>query len=195
MTDLKPLDISFSSANSWNLGYKDDAIAAILKVGDERPPTEAMKLGSRWHEAWEKETLETGKVPKVFGYNMHCKVLPEERIVKEIPADNGKYIIRLTGILDNISEDKFWIADHKCGKTDIEKYLASMQMRIYFLLVPEARLGTFNGFNPYTEETEVVSILGTKGAREVAEMWIKDIADEVYKHCQKQGMPFWRMTL
>ena len=126
---------------------------------------------------------------------MHCKVLPEERITKEIPAKNGKYIIRLTGILDNISEDKFWIADHKCGQTDIEKYLNSMQMRVYFLLVPEARLGTFNGFNPYTEETGVVSILGTVGAREAAEIWIRDIADEVYKHCNSEKIPFWRMML
>ena len=70
MSNLKHLDISFSSANSWNKGYKEDALAAILKVGDERPPTEAMKLGSRWHKAWEDETIETGKVPKVFGNNI-----------------------------------------------------------------------------------------------------------------------------
>ena len=193
-TAKKLLDISYSSANSWDQGYKEDALTAILKVGEEREPTEPMKLGRKWHEVWEEETKRTKQVPALFGYKLPGRVRAEQRYQLAIPTKH-EYDIRITGVLDIETEDGLWIADHKCGKTEVEKYLNSQQIGIYALLRPMAEVGIYNTYNPYTKKAEVFPIIISQAMRDEASEWIKKIAHEVYEHCQAEGMPFWRIVI
>ena len=56
--------VSYSILNSWARGDIDRAVAPY--AGVEIESTEAMEYGKKKHEAWEKETRRTGRLPARF---------------------------------------------------------------------------------------------------------------------------------
>lgn len=194
-TILPVLNLSFSSADSWERGYKEDALKAILHVGDPREPSEAMIEGKKWHKQWEDEIRKTQQVPEIFGYKLESKVIPELKQYHNFMSDDKEYMIKLTGVIDMMTEDQSVLADHKCTRKDINEHFESMQMPCYALLLPTARYGYFNGFHPDSREVNVIGMHLTRYTRQLATEWLKKIAKEVVAECKKQDISFERLEI
>lgn len=151
---MKTLKLSYSILDAWSSSNFEQAVAYYL--GKDFPATDAMELGRLKHEIWAKHTLDTGELHDDFGGGTLTKPVVEQKYEKYIPF-NDEWQILLRGRLD-LSHDEFGsvtVEDYKCGKTPASQHVDKLQLDYYKLLVPQATLGRYRCFNPYTEQVTV----------------------------------------
>lgn len=185
MSQNKVMRISFSAADWWDRGQRDMAIRAIR--GLPTPSNEYMEDGTRRHKEWEQETLKTGKMPAVFGYN-RPKLKTE--VYKCVQLLDWLF---LSGKVDLHNYNV--IIDHKSGSGSPSDSLSKYQLGIYGLLLPGRKIGVINHFNRETQEVKVGIRHLTPKYLDDALNWIISIATDIRASCENASIPWWRETI
>jgi hypothetical protein len=106
-----------------------------------------MELGRAKHELWDAEIKKTGAIPKELGGGTLINPSSEKKYEKLIPL--GKYAILLRGVIDCLDDKTIY--EWKCGLGSPATYVDSMQLDYYKLFAPQAELGIYRCYNPYTK--------------------------------------------
>lgn len=142
MTTVK---LSHSILSAWSSGNFEQAIGQYL--GNQLPATPAMELGKIKHELWAGYIQSKGNLPEELGADQLVEPIVEQKYQKFIPfSDDIQILIR--GVID--LEDEDIITDFKCGMGEPKSYIDKLQLDYYKLLRPNAKMGRYICFNPYT---------------------------------------------
>lgn len=175
--------LSHTILDAWYRGRWEDALSFYL--GQDVPPTPPMILGRLKDEIWTKHAQETGQLhPELGGSKLNQPIL-QQKYEKLIPLSDDLQIL-LRGRPD--VWDKPIIRDFKCGRTKPSQYLSSFQLPIYKLLLPEAAMGIYDCFNPYTGQYSIgVKYLGPEDAEKALEFVVTYGADFInYLQAEKK---------
>lgn len=132
---------SYSMLSAWERG--DYQRALEMYIGLESEMTPAMQFGRDQHEAWEKEILETGCMPAVFG-GAQLPVGFQTEIKKEVMLNDW---LQLVGVLD-LRVPKIG-RDWKTGMTPANSYLSGKQHKVYQILYPGLDVFEYYSFNQH----------------------------------------------
>lgn len=141
-TDYPPIRVSYSILSSWARGDIDRAVAPF--VGEEVLPTLAMIEGKMLHEKWERETLRTGRMPKVFGGRKLES--PELELATKKARQLNDWCV-ISGVLD-LREGPLGV-DYKSGVRTATEYANSFQHKVYQVLYPELERFEYHCFNQH----------------------------------------------
>lgn len=139
--------VSYSILNSWAHGDIDRATAPYR--GEKTPATEAMEFGKKMHEKWERETLRTGCLPKIFGGR---KLESPELELSTKKMRTLKDWCVLVGVLD--VKDGATGVDYKTGNSSASNYLTSKQHECYQILYPELTRFEYYCLNQHLHHTD-----------------------------------------
>ena len=178
--------VSYSILNSWARGDINNAVAPY--AGVEIEPTEAMEYGKKKHEAWEKESRNTRRLPRKFGARK--LVSPEfELNTKKVRKINDWCY--LSGVLDVL--DGNTAIDYKTGKTPAGDYLNSHQHECYQILYPNIKRFEYHCFNQHLHRkddgyvTMAIAYLDRKSLKNGIE-WVLTNAAELREYLINNGM-------
>jgi hypothetical protein len=134
----------------WKEGKYEDAIAIYL--GKPFIATPAMELGKLYDQKWNDYIIKNNKLPEELG---SCdlrepKVQTKYQVILPLSEE---YEILLRGVPDLTDGDT--IIDFKCGRTESNQYVGKMQLDYYSLFIPEATVGQYRCFNPYTNKLTI----------------------------------------
>jgi hypothetical protein len=176
--------VSYSILSAWSRGDIDRALAPYLGV--EIEPTEAMAEGKRLHKKWERESLRTKRLPRVFGGRKLAKGFElENKVVRKI----NDWCV-LSGVLDVYDGDT--IIDYKSGKTSASSYLDGFQPEVYQVLRPNAKRFECYRFNQHLHKSDPDHVtmatlhLTSRTLRNGLE-WILTNAAELREHLINNG--------
>lgn len=147
---MKTVKLSYSILNAWATGNFEGAVGMYL--GKDLPTTPYMELGKTKHTQWENYTNKTGELHPELGGGKLDNPITEKKYSKLIPFSDD-YQILIRGIIDLEHNDI--ITDYKCGRTPPSQYVDGWQLDLYKLLRPNAKLGKYLCFNPYTETATI----------------------------------------
>ncbi len=149
--------LSYSILNTWKQKRYEEAVGQYL--GKPFPATPQMELGKVMHELFEKETLETGQLPKILNLQYTLKD-PQVEIKSELLVPlSDRYQILMRGIPDLY--DNKTIYEYKVGKSAPGDTIDGWQLDMYNLFHKDAEKGIVICYNPYTKTTQVgVKYLG-----------------------------------
>lgn len=174
--------LSFSILNAWKNGRFEEAVAQYL--GKPFPATPQMELGKVKHKYWEQYVNEHKELPAELGGDKLVDPITERKYEKRIPL--GEFTVLFRGVID--LEDQDVITDYKCGLSEPASYLSGWQLDAYKLLRPNAKLGRYLCFNPYTDTYSVgAKYLGSKQAENALEHIIT-YGGELIDYLQSQKM-------
>jgi len=148
---MKTVKLSYSILNAWSSGKWEDAVG--MYRGKQIPTTPYMELGKTKHTQWEQYTVKTGELHPELGGGKLTNPITEQKYSKMIPFSDD-YQILIRGIIDLEYGDNV-IVDYKCGRTMPSNYIDGWQLDLYKLLRPNATLGKYLCFNPYSETLAV----------------------------------------
>jgi hypothetical protein len=143
------IKLSYTILNAWKQGRYEEATAQYL--GKPFPTTPQMELGKIKHEFWEQYVNDNKRLPDELGGEELRGPVTEQKYEKLIPL--GEYQILFRGVSD--LEDENVITDYKCGLTEPSTYMSGWQLDAYKLLRPDAKIGRYLCFNPYTSTYSV----------------------------------------
>lgn len=160
---MKILKLSHTIISMWQEGKYEEAIG--IYIGKPFISTPAMDLGKLYDKKWSDYIEKTNELPEELGGGLldHPEVQKKYQVI--IPF-NEEYEILLRGIPD-MTEPKM-ITDFKCGRTESNQYVQKRQLDYYSLFKPEATVGRYLCFNPYTKGLTVGIKFLTKETRENA---------------------------
>lgn len=147
---MKTLKLSHSIISNWKQNRYEEAIGQYL--GKPLPATPAMELGKLYDQKWTMHIDKTGTLPNELGGGELMNPRTQVKYQLRIPFTDD-YDILLRGVPD--MTDAETITDFKCGRTEANSYLASMQLDYYSLFLPDRTTGVYRCYNPYTKKLTV----------------------------------------
>jgi hypothetical protein len=141
-TANKILRVNYSLLRLLEDGRYEEAVAYYHGVS--RKPTQAMQAGSYFDKLWEKEMLETGRMPQVFG----ARELKDPKIQVRLERQLTDWLV-LHGKPDLVEPDT--ITDFKTGVTEATSYAASKQHKVYQILLPDRKYFDYRAYNQYAQ--------------------------------------------
>ena len=177
---------SYSILNAWARGDIDRAAAPY--AGAEIEPTEAMLFGKKKHQNWEKEAMNTRRLPKVFGARKLVSPEFELNTKKVRKVNDWCYLV---GVLDVLDGDT--AVDYKTGRTPAGEYLNSHQHECYQILYPKIKRFEYyclNQYLPYKDDgrvTMAIAYLSRKTLRDGAK-WILTNAAGLREYLINNGL-------
>ena len=181
-----PIRVSYSILNSWARGDIDRAVAPY--AGVEIEATEAMEYGKKKHEAWEKETRRTGRLPARFGGRKLKSPQLELNTKKVRKLNDWCY---LSGVLDVLDGDT--AIDYKTGRTPASEYLNSKQHECYQILYPNIKRFEYHCFNQHLCRSDdgyitvAIAYLDKNTLKNGIE-WVLTMAAELREYLINNGM-------
>ncbi len=178
--------VSYSILNSWAKGDIDRAVAPY--AGIEIEPTEAMEYGKKKHEAWEKESRLSGRLPRRFGGRKLISPQFELNTKKIRKLNDWCY---LSGVLDVLDGDV--AIDYKTGVTPASEYLNSYQHECYQILYPNIKRFEYHCCNHHLHRkddgyiTVAVAYLNKDTLKHGIE-WVLTMAAELREYLINNGM-------
>ncbi len=169
---------SYTTLKFWESGNKEQAIAAYYKLPREETPQ--MLSGKLIHQQFETEIKRRKALPKVFGTKQFKSPMVE--LKRELLMDDW---LTLVGVIDCFDEDTIY--DWKTGVTTSEVYAATMQPKVYQLLMESANRFEIHHYNQYTNEVDMsIGFLTSKTAAK-ADEWVRTLSKDMYHYLQKYG--------
>lgn len=181
-----PIRVSYSILNSWARGDIDRAVAPY--AGVEIEATEAMEYGKKKHEAWEKETRRTGRLPARFGGRKLKSPQLELNTKKVRKLNDWCY---LSGVLDVLDGDT--AIDYKTGRMSASEYLNSKQHECYQILYPNIKRFEYHCCNQHLQRkddgyiTVAIAYLDKNTLKNGIE-WVLTMAAELREYLINNGM-------
>lgn len=175
------MKVSYSILNMWQQGRYDDAIAAYQGIWI--PPTDQMKAGTEYHQAWENEVNASHKLPKVFGAAKLTK-----------PIAEGYYKVQIldwlwvSGMLDCEDEAELTGYEYKTGKSNAGAYARTYQHKVYKVLRPHLKWFEYHAFNQYTDVATMERIHLTQKLYEDGLEWITSNACDLRATLEQMGI-------
>jgi len=180
------LKISYSVITIWLRGDINGVIEALN--GHWSKPNEYMQYGIEKHKEWELEVIQTGRLPKVFGGNM------EQEPLKNFRVEQYKRVqlldwLWLSGIIDlQEGENGEIITDYKTGRGRASSYVNSLQVPIYHILSPEAKIFRFLCYNQYDETVTSSFVHLTNKSMDIGIEKVVSIACDIRATLEQLGM-------
>lgn len=147
---MKTIKLSYSILSAWEKQRFEDAIGMYL--GKDLPATPYMELGKIKHKQWADFTQKHKAIHEEVGGEMLSNPIVEQKYQKILPF-SGDIQILWRGVID--LEDENILDDYKCGQTPPSNYIDGWQLDSYKLLRPQAKLGKYRCYNPYTKELKI----------------------------------------
>lgn len=157
----------YETAISWFLG---------LPAGDYGTYGD----GRAFHKKWDKETVRTGCLPKVFGGKKLNNPKPEHKIVKQLND-----WLTLVGVMDNLDLPVMY--EYKTGRSSAGAYANGHQHCVYQLLEPRLLLAEYYAYNQYTDEVTFERVhLNEETLRQGVE-WVVTLASDMRATLENMG--------
>lgn len=168
---------SYSVLSMWKSGRYEDAVAMYFKLDSFE--NEAMRQGKMFHDAWQKETDETGCLPAVFGGTKLKNPQTELKIVHHLEP-----WLDLVGVIDCL--DCPTVNEYKTGVISAANYANTPQGGIYALLAILSgylveRLD-YHVYNQYTKKAEMASVWVSDKMLEEAMEFVKTYAADMHAY-------------
>lgn len=174
---------SFSVLSLWASGRRDEAVKAYFKL--DRVETDAMREGKLFHAQWERETEETGCLPKTFGGAKLTKPRTEVKLEHMLEP-----WLQVVIVIDNLDEPV--IHEYKSGRTPASDYTNSFQPKIYGLI---AKLKGFkvercmiHHHNQHTGKSDSAWCWITDKTDEEAANWLVTYASEMCSYFDEHNL-------
>lgn len=146
----KILKLSHTIISLWKEGRYEEAVG--IYVGKPFVSTPAMDLGKLYDQKWNEYIEKTGELPEELGGGKLVNPQVQKKYQVILPLSD-EYEILLRGVPDLTERET--ITDFKCGRTEANQYVGKMQLDYYSLFIPEAKVGRYLCFNPYTNRLTV----------------------------------------
>lgn len=104
--------------------HKGAADVILGRTKDD--PTDKMRLGSDFHDFFEQETLKSGRVPKIFEFNLKRKLKPETYFEGFVPGLDWLFV---RGRVDGVAEPE--MTEYKVSDKSLSSFMSSIQEDLY----------------------------------------------------------------
>ena len=189
-TKTKVLTASFTALSQWERGNTEDALRIIQGLPQLTPPTDAMIIGTDYHEEFEQEVNKIGNLHKRWGFKLDKgSAVTEQTIIKPLTD-----WIALKGTLDvyGTLNGEPIIIDYKVGRTALSNLMATKQLMIYSMLRDEnIKKVMIARFDPYIKKVELGVMVLSQEELEECRLWIARICLEIKKYCEENDRQYW----
>lgn len=168
---------SYTVLSMWDSGRWEDAISTLFKL--EAYENDAMRDGKLLHDAWQKETEETGCLPAVFGGTPLVKPETELKIVVQVYD-----WLEIVGVIDVYDDGD--VHEHKSGVLSSNTYARSKQAGLYAVIALRsgrtAKRLFLNHYNQYDKTADISVVWVTEKLLEETMDWVESVSQDMYNY-------------
>ena len=179
----KKLRVSYSLLHLWAQGKTDDAVSTYFHM--DRPTTQAMSFGRRFHEDVAKYIEKEGKLPEwLFTHEIKK---PQPELVVTVPYNE---LFDIKAIFDCLDVPNLF--EWKSGVTNSLVWANTHQLSLYFLVAEIAKIKVEKAYlvhwNQYTKKGDFTIVWNNKSHIEYAKNMIDSYAPEIYDFFKNEGL-------
>lgn len=174
---------SFTYMNLWASGRWEEAINAYFKINSWT--TRAMAEGKDFHDDWEKESRESGKLPQVFGGAPLNNPIFEQKY--EIPLTDWMTLVMKADCIDSPI-----LHEYKTGVTSASDYAETYQPAVYAVGCTFKKIYIdrvyIHAYNQHVKKSDFAMVWVTKKLLSDGMNWIETVASEMHSYFMQNDL-------